>query len=292
MAQTQAAETATRLAHDYRTPVNHVVGYSRLLIREARASRIESLVPGFEQIHADARTMAELIRNRGANPADESPEEANQAETHDQLREISRRTAFAVEDIQRNLQQALADLDGLAGAVQYLLDLQDDEDGIGWRCYAEETPDSQTGAGRERLTGRILVVDDDPINRSLLRRHLEANGHEIEEAQNGLEALDVLRRTRCDVVLLDIMMPVMDGFRTLAALKHDAVWREMPVIMISGFDEVQSVARCIALGAEDYLSKPFNRVLLKARIQACLERQHERVMEGLKIAEQDTAGLA
>src|SRR6185312_7398722 len=121
--------------------------------------------------------------------------------------------------------------------------------------------------------GKILVADDDNANRDLLRRRLVCEGHEVVEARSGLEVLALLKESACDLVLLDILMPDLDGFQTLARIKQDVQFRELPVIMISALEELQSVVRCIEMGAVDYLPKPFNRVLLRARIGASLERK-------------------
>jgi len=121
--------------------------------------------------------------------------------------------------------------------------------------------------------GRLLVVDDTEANRDLLARRLRALGHDVAVAKNGREALDVLATRETDLVLLDIMMPEMDGFQVLERLRADPARRHVPVIMISALDETDSVARAIELGATDYLPKPFNAVILRARVTATLERK-------------------
>ncbi len=135
--------------------------------------------------------------------------------------------------------------------------------------------------------GRLLVVDDTEVNRDLLARRLRALGHEVTMAVNGREALETLAAREIDLVLLDIMMPEMDGFQVLERMRQDAALRTIPVIMISAVDEIESVARAIELGAADYLPKPFNAVVLRARVTATLqkkrledaERLHTRALE-------------
>ncbi|MEP0910568.1 response regulator [Leptolyngbya sp. GB1-A1] len=127
--------------------------------------------------------------------------------------------------------------------------------------------------------GRVLVVDDNEMNRDLLSRRLLRQGHLIAMAENGQEALEQLRSQPFDLVLLDIMMPVMNGYQLLESLKADPDLRHIPVIMISALDDLDSVVRCIELGAEDYLFKPFNPTLLKARIGASLEKKRLRDQE-------------
>jgi class 3 adenylate cyclase len=124
--------------------------------------------------------------------------------------------------------------------------------------------------------GTLLVVDDNRVNRLLLGRALEQLGHTVTFAENGREALERLRQRAVDLVLLDIEMPEMDGYQVLEALAADPRLRELPVVMMSSVEEVDSVARCIERGAEDYLFKPVNPVLLRARVGASLEKKRLR----------------
>ena len=127
--------------------------------------------------------------------------------------------------------------------------------------------------------GRVLVVDDTPFNRRLLVRLLESIGHETVEAEDGRQALDRLtdgEAAPIDLVLLDIVMPVMDGYETLAALRADDRLRDLPVIVISGVDELDSVVRCIQMGATDYLPKTVDPEILRARVDASLTQKRLR----------------
>jgi adenylate cyclase len=125
-------------------------------------------------------------------------------------------------------------------------------------------------------TGALLVVDDNRVNRLLLGRALEQLGHTVTFAENGRAALEMLRQRGVDLVLLDIEMPEMNGYQVLEALAADPRLRDLPVVMMSSVEEVDSVARCIEMGAEDYLFKPVNPVLLKARVGASLEKKRLR----------------
>ncbi len=124
--------------------------------------------------------------------------------------------------------------------------------------------------------GDLLVVDDNRVNRLLVARTLEQFGHRIAFAENGRQALEVLRNRLADLVLLDIEMPGMNGYQTLEALRADPKLRDIPVVMMSSVDNIDSVARCIEMGAEDYLFKPVNAVLLRARVAASLEKKRLR----------------
>jgi adenylate cyclase len=124
--------------------------------------------------------------------------------------------------------------------------------------------------------GRLLVVDDNKVNRLLLTRSLELQGHGVACATNGREALEMLAQGNFDLLLLDMEMPEMDGFQVLERMAGDLRLRDVPVIVTSSLEGVDHVARCIELGAEDYLPKPVNAVLLKARIGASLEKKRLR----------------
>ena len=131
----------------------------------------------------------------------------------------------------------------------------------------------------------VLVVDDDPLNRVMLTGLLERNGHQVAIAEDGGSAMEMLAAGRFDVVLLDVLMPVMSGYDVLQAMKADAALRHIPVIMITALDDVASAVRCIELGADDYLAKPFDPVLLAARVRAGLNNKRLRDLEREHLAE-------
>jgi adenylate cyclase len=125
----------------------------------------------------------------------------------------------------------------------------------------------------------VLVVDDDAVNRTALQRSLEREGHSVRVAPDGRTALQLLNREAFDVVLLDILMPGMDGFELLKLIQADDRLRDTSVIMISALEDIESVVRSIELGAEDYLPKPFDPVLLRARINGGLTKKRLRDVE-------------
>ncbi|MDH6114687.1 DNA-binding response OmpR family regulator [Kitasatospora sp. MAP12-15] len=149
-------------------------------------------------------------------------------------------------------------------------------------------------------TGRVLVVDDDRTNRMMLTYRLEINGIHATAAENGQQALRLMREETFHVVLLDILMPQMDGYTTLEIMKGDPALCPTPVIVISQLDEMDSVIRCLELGAEDYLPKPLNALLLMARVNGILlrsrlsrieedhQRQVARLIEAVTAAENGT----
>ncbi|NUR77699.1 MAG: response regulator [Thermoleophilia bacterium] len=131
------------------------------------------------------------------------------------------------------------------------------------------------------VSASILVVDDDQINRMVLAHDLEQEGHRVTAVEDGGSALEALRDGRFDVVLLDVLMPELDGYETLAQIERNEKLRHVPVIMVSALEDIESVVRCIELGAADYLPKPFDPVLLRARINGCLtkKRLHDLELE-------------
>src|SRR5262245_56487433 len=126
---------------------------------------------------------------------------------------------------------------------------------------SENKPTQQGRISAADKQATILVVDDSRTNRNLLARRLEQYGHKVATADDGRQALASMRSQAFDLVLLDVMMPEMDGYQVLAQIKADSALHEIPVIMISALDEIDSVVKCIELGAEDYLPKPFDPVL-------------------------------
>jgi adenylate cyclase len=129
----------------------------------------------------------------------------------------------------------------------------------------------------------VLVVDDDSVNRLVLSRSLEREGHRFATAEDGRRALERLRAESFDVVLFDVLMPEMDGFQVLAQMQADKELRRIPVIMISALEDTESVVRGIELGADDYLPKPFNPVLLRARINGCLMKKRLNDLERARV---------
>ena len=147
------------------------------------------------------------------------------------------------------------------------------------------TPGAPVGAvgARADEPGRVLVVDDSGLNRRLLAAALTEQGHEVHTAENGTRALELLRAADFDVVLLDLLMPVLDGYGTLAAVKADPALDHVPVIMVSAVPELASVVRCIELGATDYLPTPFSAAMLRARLRSSLAVKRLRAAERAEI---------
>jgi sigma-B regulation protein RsbU (phosphoserine phosphatase) len=222
-----------QLYHELRTPVNHIVGYSELLIEQAEDAAVTGPVPDLKKIRDAASNWLGLME------------------------------AYLVEP-------AIA-----AGSA-------DDSPGSGLALnlgFAFKVPEPRSARGVFKDDGAILVVDDDENSREMLARRLRRSGYTVSAVSSGLNAISLARREKFDLIMLDMIMPGLDGFQVLAKFKADPVLRDTPVIMLSALDEENGIARCIEMGAEDYLSKPFNPVFLRARIGACLEKKRLRDKE-------------
>lgn len=132
---------------------------------------------------------------------------------------------------------------------------------------------------------KILIVDNNIDNQELLYRHLEREGHFVDTIDSGEAAIQLIAQKSYDIILLDIIMPGLNGYQVLSYLKNHSQWRSIPVIMISSLNEIDSITKCIEMGAEDYLPKPFNATLLRARIDACLEKKQFRDQEKIFISQ-------
>ena len=287
-------ESLARLRHELRTPVNHILGYSELLIEDAGERHLEAFIPAFQQIQDGGRQLLESIQTALADHVDSSENidlDIFKTNLCDTASDVLEKSTSLLEDLEHEHDQTRADLDAISWALRRLIEFTGNEKTLPERkpSISAHRPAPASSEpilrGRKNRGGKILIADDEPGNRDLLRRRLEFEGHQVVEAKNGLEVLAILNEQACDLVLLDIMMPEMDGFQTLAKLKRGPQWPELPVIMISALDELQSVVRCIEMGAEDYLCKPFNRVLLRARIGASLEKKWLRDRERRKTHE-------
>jgi class 3 adenylate cyclase len=265
-------DPAAQLRHELRTPLNHIIGYAEMLLEEVGEGGKPELVAGLSALRADARQLLGLLNEvlaRGqAAPADLAAARSTLAPPLERIRaagETIRRRAVAdgddalVPDLER-IEAATARLAALMRGVP--ASVERPLDTAAWGA-------GPTGASR----GVIFVVDDNEENRDMLARRLRRQGYEVLTAAGGRPALETLARTPIDLVLLDVMMPDLDGYSVLKQIKGDAALRDIPVLMISALDELDSVVRCIQLGADDYLGKPFDPVLLQARIGACLEKK-------------------
>jgi DNA-binding response OmpR family regulator len=282
------------LRHELRTPLNAIIGYSEILLEEAEDEGLEGLIGDLQKIHVAGKELLALVDDI-LDPQTVGAELDFELRTS--LNGIIGYAEMLLEDVKDEGREGfISDLQKIHTAAQQFCALIDDVASL--KVGAGETDaDLKTapaiqdavaavhllkedGAGSAPADrGYLLVVDDNEMNRDTLSRHLERQGHTVMVAENGRQALEMVQTHPFDLVLLDVMMPEMNGYQVLRCLKDDDSWRDIPVIMISALDEMDSVVRCIEMGAEDYLPKPFDPVLLRARISASLEKKWLRDQE-------------
>ena len=262
-----------RLRHELRTPLNHIIGYGEMLLEETGGTTglpAEDL----RAIVTDAKHVLTVVNQRLAPAGQDAAAVDLAALGADVSAPLGRILTCAV-SLARGAGPAGPDLVRIADAARSLATLLR-LSGPGGATTA--TTGTTASADADEARGTLLVVDDDEGNRDLLGRRLAREGYVVRTARDGAEALAAVVSGPVDLVLLDVMMPGIDGYEVLRRLKAEPSTRDVPVLMISALDELGSVVRCIELGAEDYLAKPFEPVLLRARIGACLEKKrlHDR----------------
>lgn len=292
----------SRIRHELRTPVNHILGYAEMLLED------EAVPADFRddlgRIHTGGRALLGLIKDYfdDENFRQKRPDVHRM---HHELRTpVNHIIGYAelLSELAEDGGQArlIADLEKIRHAAGRWLTLME-ENLLGRDGRRDETggmeqvegvegvgypgPSGGDVSGGVVLKGTLLVVDDDSTNRDMLMRRLSRMGHEVESAGSGAEAMERLREGRFDAVLLDLVMPGLDGYEVLTRIKADAALVEVRVIMLSALDQVQGVARCIEAGADDFLAKPFNTVFLRARLGASLEKKAARDRERKYLAE-------
>jgi class 3 adenylate cyclase len=269
--------------HELRTPLGHIIGYSEMLLEELEDGGDQALAAPLRHLHREARQLLARVNDVLAAPPSgvASPDLGSLLK---QLAPPAEALTTATETARRAVppgtsEDLRADLDKIAAAAGHLVDLlthgEFTEAPTSTRA-TEEPAGTLRAATAPAEAGVVLVVDDNASNRELLGRHLARQGHQVHMAAAGGEALDTLRTRSFDLVLLDVLMPGRSGADVLRELKADGDLRHIPVLMISALDEMDTVIRCIELGAEDYLAKPFDAVLLRARVGACIEKKRLR----------------
>lgn len=281
----------SQLRHDLRNPLSEIVGFAEILIEEARERQLQTLMPGLCVIRQSAnRILADVSHALNPDTLRLSPEVLESlSKTVQQLSEDMLSTSQNLSDQCDELGQVSLedDLLRISGSARRLRELAPAalESLIGPGSLRDVSADSESGssveerareasnavpAGPMERAGAVLIVDDQEAIRALLTRRLRKQGYTVSLAENGRHALERLRARRFDLVLLDLLMPEMDGVEVLRQLKADPELAHIPVLMLSALDELDAVVHCIGLGAEDYLPKPFPAAILQARVQACL----------------------
>jgi DNA-binding NtrC family response regulator len=289
-----------------RAPVSAVIEYSEMLLEDAKAQGRDGLAPDLLKIHALGKKLCALVDVSLDDTAIAEAKTEREMETFSSnlrhelrtpLNAIIGYSEMLIEDAEaEGAGTFLPDLEKIRGAGRHFLSCIEEIAGYTPATSGDESALTPPGTGAMvrgvmndipplemewsspdiALRGSMLVVDDNEISRDLLRRQLERQGHIVTIAGSGQQALDILQGRTFDLVLLDIMMPEMSGYQVLQRMKSSDVYGDIPVILVSALDDLDSVVHCIRMGAEDYLIKPFNPVLLKARIRTCLENKRLR----------------
>jgi class 3 adenylate cyclase len=288
------------LRQEFMAPASSIAGYAEILIEEAKERSLDSYLPDLERIAVAGRSLQALLRSVLSH--DPSREEVifDRAELRHDLRTpinaIKGYGEMLAEDAESDGHTLLlADLGKLLAAAEGLLRRIDALVNFNVPDSASAQPDAvdavrairtvSRAATRPEIKGRILIVDDNPSNRDLLHRQLVRAGHTPAEADGGASALQKLAQEKFDLILLDLLMPEISGYELLHRLKEEPATRDIPVIMMSALDDLDSTIRCIEAGAVDYLAKPVDGTLLHARIGACLENKFLRDREKLMLEE-------
>ena len=229
------------LRHDLRTPLNAIKGYGEMLREDVADAGAETFAADLDKLLAEATLLLDRI---------------------DGLVTYSGADASAFDEVAHSSTLIAAP----AMMVESLL-------------KAVRPVPANEGELAAARPSRILVVDDNASNWDLLSRRLQRQGHTVLQAEDGAIALALVEKEALDLILLDLMMPGINGYDVLKLLKRDPRFRDIPVIMISALSELDSIVRCIEAGADDYLAKPFDPTLLRARVGSSLEKKHMRDRE-------------
>lgn len=279
------AASLSDVRHDLRTAAGHIIGFAEIIYEDHIDDVPPEMVRDLEAIKVSGERLVGLIDQLlGVGKFSETNLEEAQLRLRLQLSQIcSHAEILREQGIEAGQAQLLSGLERISNAAQKLLQLVETRLRAGaLEENAEEDPRiPQASPVPARTTdtaaelgdgGRILVVDDDPSNRELIYRRLVRQGYEAICVESGIAALDLVKEERFDLILLDMLMPGMSGLETLGRLKADARLRSIPVIMLTASDSIDTMVHSVLAGAEDYIFKPFNPILLRARIRACLEK--------------------
>jgi signal transduction histidine kinase len=259
-------ELTSALRHDLRTPLNHVIGYGEMLLEALYEDGAEN-GPGVEALREVVARSREQVRGlQTARTVEEARAALRDGRILDDLYILCGVLDSRYVDDVRKMRQAAERIASFASSAASPENEQ------------PATSASDAPADAESH-GTLLAVDDNAQNRELLQRMLERQGYSVTMAASGEECLKLLAGRRFDLVLLDVIMPGLSGFDVLNRMRASPELRTVPVIVISALDESSAAIRCIQMGAEDYLPKPFDPVLLKARIGATLEKKRLRDQE-------------
>ncbi len=297
----------SKARHNLKNPVNAILGFSEMLIEDCEDEGFDDILPDLEKIHNSGAEILKII--------EESLSDSNVKVSPDKISQIGRNMEVSLrtpintvigysEMLQEdagdiNLNTFHEDLDKIIKSGRALTKELDKVISFNPVKFVAEKDKSLSAIKsvldsiqpldkyeeKKITTGSILVVDDNKNNTALLKKRLQKLRNKVAIANDGIEALNMVNKTNFDLILLDIIMPNMNGYKVLEFLKKDKRYYEIPIIMLSSMDDLTSIYRCIELGADDYVTKPFDKMILEARISACIEKKLLRDKEKLLLKE-------
>lgn len=296
----------SRMGHELRTSIMGIVGYSEMLIDDAKSEGFQEILLDLKEIHIAGNQLLTFVNDMFDLKKTDVQTVSDMDYFNAKIKSVTLAPINVIKGYvgilldemeQKHSNKFISDLKMILNATERFvssvnnfphpwhdetdmdLTYQDRNEMSQGLVTSIGNPSEETLIQKCTAGGSILIVDDSEQNRNLLARRLERDGHTISVATTGRDALKMLGCNSFDLVLLDIMMPEINGYQVLQHLKSDDNISHIPVIMLSALEEIDHVVRCIEMGAEDYLHKPFDPVLLRARIGACLEKKRLRDRE-------------
>ena len=291
----------SKARHNLKNPVNAILGFSEMLIEDCEDEGYDSIIPDLEKIHNAGKDILSIIES--------SFSDSNLKSSGDKISEIASEMEISLrtpintvigysemlqedtedidldtfsEDLEKIIKSGKAltkEIDNIISFNTTDLGQNEDKSISAIKSVLSSIQPLSEDEETRTTNGYILVVDDNKNNTTLLQKRLQKIGNKVEVANDGVEALKVVEKVELDLILLDIIMPNMNGYEVLEFLKKDKRFYEIPVIMLSSMDDLTSIYRCIELGADDYVTKPFDKTILEARISACIEKKQLRDKE-------------
>lgn len=285
-----------RIAQRLFGPAEAIAGFQEIVLDELKASGPKEAIPDAEKVRMAARDLLARVESLRKGEDQTRDKARLRHDLRTPVNAILGYSELIIEDFGDEIAPAvLADIRTVIGECAVLVsqidrvldsDPETTEMSIdSLTAHSLEQTLSLKQHRQENIRGRILVVDDTAQNRDLLKRQLVRQGHDVTTAASALQALTLMQDRDFDLALVDILMPDLNGIELLTRFKAREEWRQIPVIMVSGLNEINAVTRCIEAGAEDYLQKPVDQVLLASRVHACLEKRRWQLREREYIAQ-------
>ena len=298
----------SKARHNLKNPVNAILGFSEILIEDCEDEGYDDLLIDLKKINSAGKEVLSIIEESFSD-SNLNISGSNVAEIATKL-EISIRTPLNtivgysellredtenidIDTFNEDLDKIIISGQAISNEITQIISFDPTSSNIKQKDQSSDDIKSvlasiqplDKGERKKVTNGSILVVDDNKNNTTLLKKRLEKLGNTVKVANDGIDAIKITENSQLDLILLDIIMPNMNGYEVLDFLKKDKRYHEIPVIMLSSMDDLTSIYRCIELGADDYVTKPFDKLVLEARISACIEKKQLRDKEKILLGE-------